>query len=71
MSDRVDKAQPRRWRNRQGRFTYSGDMARLCRCGHMLGVHTAGGYDCQAGTFAGDTCKPCTCPKFKLKKQEK
>lgn len=50
---------------RSGRYEFSGDMSRQCVCGHPLGIHTAGGHDCQQGTHAGHVGAPCHCLKFK------
>lgn len=39
------------------RYSYFGNFARLCKCGHTLGIHIAGGFDCGG--------KDCACQKFK------
>lgn len=64
---RVKESRP--WRDgATGRYVFSGDMARPCRCGHALGVHTAGGWDCQSGSFGGPHCD---CEKFQLDRRSK
>ena len=40
-----------------GKYAYFGRFNRLCVCGHRLGVHIAGGFEC------GE--KDCDCQKFK------
>ncbi len=62
-----------RYQNRHhsnGQFAYSGDMERMCVCGHKLGVHAAvGPHDCFAGTNCPDDPNPpgvfCDCQKFR------
>lgn len=50
-----------------GRYAYWNDFDRLCKCGHSLGVHIAGGFEC--GTDAIGNNEPeaagCTCEKFR------
>ena len=54
---------------RNGQYTFDGDWARLCVCGHTLGVH--GGeapHDCLAGTNCLNDPHPgvfCDCQKFR------
>ena len=61
------RTQPRE--QESGRFAYDGDFDRLCRCGHRLGVHTAGGLDCLAGSGVTDDPSSagelCDCRKFR------
>lgn len=40
-----------------GQFAYSGDLERLCKCGHQLGFHLHGGHDCLE--------TPCSCQRFR------
>ena len=50
--------------DRNGRFTYGGDMSRLCICGHKLGDHFgAAPHECAISTWAPYT--PCDCQKFR------
>lgn len=55
-----------------GRYSYFGDFDRLCRCGHSLGVHVAGGFECGADPYGKDEhgrsepeAAGCTCEKFR------
>jgi hypothetical protein len=44
-----------------GRYSYSGDFDRLCKCGHTLGAHTAEPpHEC----INGDTGEACDCARF-------
>ena len=49
-----------------GQFAYEGDWGRICVCGHSLGAHIAGGFDCIAAESGeappGTTCD---CTKFR------
>lgn len=50
-----------------GEYAFDGRFDRMCVCGHALGVHTAGGFDCLAGTNCMDDPHPgkhCDCQKF-------
>lgn len=57
----------RGYREPSGRFAYWNKFDRLCTCGHTLGVHVAGGFDCLNGTKSvpGASGDPCKCEKFK------
>lgn len=50
-----------------GRYDFDGDLDRLCRCGHSLGVHASGGYYC--GIDARASGQPeaigCKCERFR------
>lgn len=50
-----------------GRFAYWNDFDRLCKCGHSLGVHIAGGFEC--GTDTGGNSERdaagCKCERFR------
>lgn len=49
---------------RNGRYTFDGDMERLCVCGHTLGHHFGGApHECAVSTMKPYT--PCDCPKFR------
>jgi hypothetical protein len=51
-----------------GQYAFDQDFERLCKCGHTLGVHIAGGFDC-INSVEGDGDK-CDCTKFRpLKKK--
>lgn len=55
-----------------GQYAWSGDMARMCVCGHTLGVHCAGGFDCLVGTNCLHDPHPgtfCDCKKFRLSRK--
>lgn len=49
-----------------GQYAYSNDWERMCRCGHPLGAHVSGGFDCINGSDA-PMCDgtPCACEKFR------
>lgn len=51
-----------------GRYAWGGDMSRLCVCGHTLGHHIAGGFDCEFGPTCATDPK-CDCVKFRLQKR--
>lgn len=46
-----------------GQFAFDGDMDRICRCGHSLGVHVSGGFDC-INRDVGDGVH-CECERFR------
>lgn len=51
-----------------GRYTFDGNMERLCVCGHTLGKHCAEApHDCLAHSMSDATPdeKACQCPKFR------
>lgn len=49
-----------------GQYAFDGDFARACRCGHPLGVHVAGGFDClNSNRSAGGDGVACACLKFR------
>lgn len=56
-----------------GQFAFDGRWDRLCVCGHTLGVHCAGGFDCLAGTNCTNDPNPpgkfCDCQKFCLSRR--
>lgn len=57
------------YRDENGQYAYFGNFDRLCVCGHTLGIHCAGGFDCFAsnkGPFKIDgMTAPCECQKFR------
>lgn len=51
-----------------GQFEFDNDFGRMCRCGHTLGVHAAGGWDClnaETGIGPEHTGEPCDCQRFR------
>lgn len=46
-----------------GQYAYDGDFDRLCTCGHTLGIHIAGGFECINIDLGDGT--DCDCRKFK------
>jgi len=46
-----------------GQYAYDQNWDRMCRCGHALGIHVSGGFDCQ-NSVEGDRT-PCDCTKFR------
>lgn len=51
-----------------GRFTFDGDLDRLCVCGHTLGHHAGGSpHECFVGTLSRSDPNraECNCPKFR------
>lgn len=55
-----------------GQFAFDERWARKCVCGHTLGVHVAGGFDCIVHDVGRDdpdgedkTFEPCNCAKFR------
>ena len=54
------------------RFAYTDNWDRLCVCGHKLGCHVAGGFDClndEPVKYA--TGEPCDCKKFRPSKAKR
>jgi hypothetical protein len=56
-----------------GQFAYCGDMSRLCVCGHTLGVHIAGGFECGIDAKANGEPEAvgCQCQKFRLSRRKR
>lgn len=56
-------------RGADGRYQHFGNFNRLCVCGHRLGIHCAGGWDCFAapeGEFKVEgLTERCKCQKFR------
>jgi hypothetical protein len=48
-----------------GQYAYDGDFSRMCVCGHPLGEHIAGGFECQC--VPGRTCD---CLKFRQSRKK-
>jgi hypothetical protein len=60
-------------RDQEGRYTFDGNLDRLCVCGHTLGHHSGGApHDCLVYSFPkGDPNKAeCDCPKFRLSRRK-
>lgn len=58
--------------DRNGRYTFDGDMTRMCVCGHRLGVHAGGApHECFISTFSKSDPDhgQCDCPKFRLSRR--
>lgn len=50
-----------------GQYTDS-NFAKVCQCGHSLGVHSADKIGGVRPCFNGDTGEPCECQCFKVKR---
>lgn len=50
-----------------GQFAFDGGFDRVCRCGHTLGVHVSGGFEC-VNADTGDGAH-CACVKFRPVRQ--
>lgn len=51
-----------------GRYAYWNDFERLCVCGHTLGQHVAGGFECLCGPngiIEHHAETRCECQKFR------
>jgi len=54
---------------RNGRYTFDGDLTRMCVCGHTLAQHFHGApHDCAAHTMA--PYPKCDCPKFRQSRKK-
>lgn len=54
-----------------GQYAFQENWDRMCRCGHTLGAHTAGGFRClNDNETIGPECDgtPCDCQKFRPKR---
>lgn len=53
-----------------GQFAFDNNFDRMCKCGHPLGAHLSGGFDC--GVTPGDypESKDCKCLKFRPKRSK-
>lgn len=60
-----------------GQYAYWNNFDRVCECGHTLGIHCAGGFDCFAcppgkGPFPVEgLTEHCTCQKFKPQRKRR
>lgn len=60
-------------RAQDGRYTFDGNLDRLCVCGHSLGLHSAGApHDCLTHSFSTNDPRraECDCPKFRLSRRK-
>lgn len=56
-----------------GQFAFQNNWERMCVCGHTLGVHGEGGFDCLNGTGVPNQTKPrdfCDCKKFRQSRKK-
>lgn len=61
-------------RAQDGRYTFDGNLGRLCVCGHPLGLHSGGApHDCLTYSFAKDRPEhaECDCQKFRPSRKRK
>jgi hypothetical protein len=68
----VARERKNEYRDTNGQFAYFGGFDRMCVCGHTLGIHCAGGFDCFAGqngfkaeAESAGLKTPCDCQKFR------
>lgn len=54
-----------KYRNSNGQYGYFENFDRLCKCGHSLGAHIAGGHECAADVLSHPETKGCDCKKFR------
>jgi hypothetical protein len=53
-----------------GRYTFDGDLSRLCVCGHPLGLHCAGApHDCFGPEGRSDSACEAKCKKYRPMKR--
>lgn len=48
-----------------GRYAFNGNYDRRCKCGHALGGHVHGGFDCLVGESSDCPGERCPCTKFR------
>jgi hypothetical protein len=53
------------------RYAYFGNFDRVCQCGHTLGVHIAGGFECGTTGDPNDPAWGCKCEKFRPTKKKR
>lgn len=51
-----------------GRYAFDNDFNRLCKCGHSLGAHIAGGHECGTNPVDYPETRGCDCMKFRPEK---
>lgn len=49
-----------------GQYAFDQDFDRLCKCGHSLGVHSSGGFYCDADAIGNKEPEAigCQCERF-------
>jgi len=58
--------EPKRYREPgTGRFAYWNDFNRVCKCGHRLGDHVAGGFECGCDPQHSPETRGCKCQRFR------
>lgn len=53
-----------------GQYAFCGDMDRVCVCGHRLGAHIAGGFECGTNPSDFPETKGCGCERFRLTRRK-
>lgn len=48
-----------------GRYAFDGKWERLCTCGHKLGAHIAGGFECGTDPNGYPETRGCNCQRFR------
>lgn len=48
-----------------GQYAFDGNLSRLCVCGHELGKHIHGGWECGTAPSLYPETKGCKCQKFR------
>jgi hypothetical protein len=48
-----------------GQYAFDGNFDRICTCGHRLGAHIAGGFECGTNTTDHPETKDCKCERFR------
>lgn len=48
-----------------GQYAFDGNSDRICTCGHRLGAHIAGGFECGTNSADHPETKGCRCKIFK------
>lgn len=69
----MTKLTPQARHRSTGRYSFDGDMSKLCVCGHTLGIHAAEApHECfnQDAGLEGATGEPCDCMKFRLPRRK-
>jgi hypothetical protein len=56
---------------RTGEFAFDNNFDRMCVCGHTLGVHVHGGWDCGLNPTDHPETEGCTCQKFRPSRAKK
>lgn len=48
-----------------GQYAYDGNLDRVCVCGHVLGAHVHGGFECGCNPTDNPETLGCECVKFR------